>query len=116
MKVDRDKFMEQGFLILRNVIPPDKLDAMRASCEAILDRRKAVWAAERGPDDPPGGQHDMIRQPRVYMEEPGLIDEETANVVEDFWVADETLDYRFPASLQSPAQRHQDDDDVQPRA
>ena len=92
MRVDRDKFMEQGFLILRNVIPPDKLEAMRASCETILDRQKAVWAAERGPDDPPGGEHDMVRQPRVHMERPGLIDEETANVVEDFWVADETLD------------------------
>ena len=92
MRVDRDKFMEQGFLILRNVIPPDKLEAMRASCETILERQKAVWAKERGPDDPPGGQHDMVRQPRVHMENPGLIDEETANVVEDFWVADETLD------------------------
>ncbi len=92
MRVDRDKFMEQGFLILRNVIPPDKLEAMRASCETILDRQKAVWASERGPDDPPGGQHDMVRQPRVHMEQPGLINEETANVVEDFWVADKTLD------------------------
>ncbi len=92
MRVDRDKFMEQGFLILRNVIPPDKLESMRAGCETILDRQKAVWASERGPDDPPGGQHDMVRQPRVHMERPGLIDEETANVVEDFWVADETLD------------------------
>ncbi len=92
MRVDRDKFMEQGFLILRNVIPPDKLEHMRASCETILDRQKAVWASERGPDDPPGGQHDMVRQPRVHMERPGLIDEETANVVEDFWIADETLD------------------------
>ena len=26
MKVDRDRFMDQGYLILRNVIPPDKLD------------------------------------------------------------------------------------------
>ena len=92
MRVDRDKFMEQGFLILRNVIPPDKLESMRAGCETILDRQKAVWASERGPNDPPGGQHDMVRQPRVHMERPGLIDEETANVVEDFWVADETLD------------------------
>ena len=92
MKVDRDRFMEQGFLILRNVIPPEKLEAMRTSCETILDRQKAVWAGERGPDDPPGGQYDMVRQPRVHMERPGLIDEETANVVEDFWVADKTLD------------------------
>ena len=92
MKVDRDQFMEQGYLILRNVIPSDKMEAMRASCETILDRQKAVWAGERGPDDPPGGEYEMVRQPRVHMERPGLIDEQTANVVEDFWVADETLD------------------------
>ena len=92
MKVDRDQFMEQGYLILRNVIPADKLEAMRGSCQTILDRQKAVWASERGPDDPPGGQYEMVRQPRVHMERPGLIDEQTANVIEDFWVADETLD------------------------
>ena len=92
MKVDRDQFMEQGYLILRNVISPDKLESMRASCETILERQKAVWASERGPDDPPGGEYEMVRQPRVHMERPGLIDEHTANVVEDFWVADETLD------------------------
>ncbi len=92
MKVDRDRFMEQGYLILRNVIPPDKLEAMRASCETVLDRQKAVWASEREQGDPPGGVYEKHRQPRVFMERPGLIDEETANVVEDFWVADETLE------------------------
>ena len=47
---------------------------------------------ERGPDDPPGGVYETHRQPRVFFEWPGLIDEETSNVIEDFWVADETLD------------------------
>ena len=84
--------MDQGYLILRDVIPPDKLEAMRASCDTILDRQKAVWARERKPDDPPGGSYETAGQPRVMMERPGLIDEETANVVEEFWVADETLD------------------------
>ena len=92
MKVDRNQFMEQGYLILRNVIPPDKLEALRASCETILDRQKAVWTRERGPNEPPGGEYETVRQPRVHMERPGLIDEQTANVIEDFWVADETLD------------------------
>ena len=92
MKLDRDRFVDQGYLVLRNVIPPDKLEAMRASCETILERQKVVWAREREPDDPPGGLYETARQPRVLMERPGLIDEETAKVVEEFWVADETLD------------------------
>ena len=92
MRVDRDLFMDQGYLVIPGIIPPDKLDAMRASCETILERQKVVWARERQPGDPPGGQWETARQPRVMMERPGLIDEETANVVEDFWVADRTLD------------------------
>lgn len=92
MKIDRDQFMDQGYLIIRNLIPPSRLDSMRASCETMLERQKANWARERGPDDPPGGEYETARQPRVMMKNPGLIDAETANVVEDFWVADETLE------------------------
>ena len=84
--------MDQGYLILRDFIPPDNLEAMRSSCETILDRQKAMWARERKPDNPPGGSYETAGQPRVMMERPGLIDEETANVVEEFWLADETLD------------------------
>ncbi len=92
MKVDRDQFMDQGYLIIRNLIPPDRLEAMRASCETMLERQKVNWARERGPDAPPGGEYETSRQPRVMMMRPGLIDAATANVVEDFWVADETLE------------------------
>ena len=35
MKVDRDRFMDQGYLILRDVVPAGKLRAMRA---ALRDR------------------------------------------------------------------------------
>ena len=75
MKVDRDQFMDQGYLILRNFIPADKLEAMRTSCETVLKRQKMTWARERGPNDPPGGEYEKARQPRVFMEKPGLIDE-----------------------------------------
>jgi len=92
MKVNRDQFQDQGFLILPEVIPPSKLEAMRASAETILERQKVVWARDHQPDDPPGGEWEKSRQPRVFLADPGLIDEETANIVEDFWVADETLD------------------------
>ena len=99
MQVNRDQFMDQGFLVLRNVIPPAKLDAIRSSCEAILERQKIVWARDRQPDDPPGGVWETSLQPRVGMERPGMIDSEPANVVEDFWVADETLDTEAGCSV-----------------
>lgn len=92
MKVDRDRFMDQGYLVIRSLIPADRLEAMRASCETMLERQKVNWARERAQDAPPGGEYETNRQPRVMMMRPGLIDAETANVVEDFWVADETLE------------------------
>ncbi len=92
MRVDRDQFMDQGYLIIRDLIPPQRLESIRASCETILERQKVNWARERGPEDPPGGEYDKVRQPRVMMMRPGLIDKATANVVEEFWVADETLE------------------------
>ena len=53
MQVDRDRFMDQGFLILRDFIPRDKLESIRASCELMLERQKVIWARERKPGDPP---------------------------------------------------------------
>ncbi len=90
MAVNRDQFMEQGFLILRNVIPPDELDAARASYEALLERQKAVWAGERKPDDPPGGAWETSPQPRMNIGNPGLLDEKTANAV-DVWLHENTV-------------------------
>ena len=92
MKIDRDLFIDQGYLVLRNIIPNDKLQSMRESCDLILERQKVNWARERKPGDPSGGMYEIVRQPRVLMEKPGIIDEQTSNVIEDFWVADETLD------------------------
>ena len=85
MKVDRDRFMDEGYLILRDFLSPTRLESMRATYETILDRQKVIWARERGPDDPPGGVWETARQPRLQLTQSGLIDEETANVVEDFW-------------------------------
>ncbi len=92
MQSNRDQFMDQGFLVLRNVIPQTKLNAIRTSCEAILERQKIAWTSDRQPDDPPGGIWETSRQPRVRMERPGMIDNESVNVIEDFWVAEDTLD------------------------
>ncbi len=65
MDIDRDRFLEEGYLILRQVIPPGALERLRPSCENLLEQQKVVWARERGPDDPPGGTWEESAQPRV---------------------------------------------------
>ena len=89
MHVDIDRFMEHGYLKLRNVIPADHLDSLRASYGRVVDRQRAIWARERGPDDPPGGLWETHQQPRVNGVET-LIDESTANAAE-VWLLDSTL-------------------------
>ena len=92
MKVDRDRFMDEGYLILRDFLSPTRLESLRATYETILDRQKVIWARERGPDDPPGGVWETAQQPRLDLTQSGLIDEETVNAIEDFWVHDATMD------------------------
>ena len=55
MKLNRDQFLETGYLIVRNALPSDKLDELRTSHEILVDRQKCNWARERQPGDPPGG-------------------------------------------------------------
>lgn len=62
--------MDQGYLILRDVVPAGKLRAMRAACETALERQKAAWPRDRKPSDPPGGMYATESQPRVMMERP----------------------------------------------
>ena len=52
---NRALLMRDGYLVKRDVIPPDDLASMRETFETLLERQKAVWRLERGPDDPPGG-------------------------------------------------------------
>lgn len=91
MLLDRDRFLEDGYLILRNVIPPDTLDALRTSYETLVERQRAIWARDRQPQDPPGGAWETAAQPRLLLHQtPELIDEQTAKAVE-FWLHDHTL-------------------------
>lgn len=85
MKIDRARFLEEGYLIVRNVIPPDELDGLRRSYEILVEQQKAIWARDRKPDDPPGGEWEISDQPRLELQlSPlaDLIDEQTANTVE----------------------------------
>ena len=90
MHVDRDRFLEEGYLILRNVIPPDELDELRASYEIMVERQREIWARERNPDDPPGGAWDTSAQPRLNLDSlVDQIDAQTAKTVE-IWLHENT--------------------------
>ena len=83
---NRALLMRDGYLVKRDVIPPDDLVSMRETFETLLERQKAVWRRDRGPDDPPGGPWDNSPQPRLSNTEI-FIDAETASAVE-FWVSE----------------------------
>ncbi|MCY3760373.1 MAG: phytanoyl-CoA dioxygenase family protein [Gemmatimonadetes bacterium] len=69
MKVDRDRFLEEGYLILRQVIPPSDLERVRAASERLLEKQKEAWRRDRDPGDPPGGQWEISSQPRVTVQD-----------------------------------------------
>ena len=89
MQVNREQFVEQGYVVLREVIPPERLEQLRADFETLVDRQRRIWAQERGPDDPPGGAWETRPQPRLVSYE-SLIDEGTASTV-DVWLQENTL-------------------------
>ena len=91
MTPDRDCFMEDGYLILKNVVPPDELDRLRSVYETLVTRQRAIWARTGGTTEAPGGVWDTSPQPRLALHtEPELIDEQTIDAIE-FWLHDNTL-------------------------
>ena len=90
MKVDRARFLDQGYLIVRGAVPSAELDGLRKSYETLVDRQRAIWAAQRKEGDPPGGLWETAKQPRVSPASPGLLDRDTANAV-DVWLGENIL-------------------------
>ena len=88
MHFDPRQLIEDGFLVLRGVVPPDWLGPLRDSFERMVERQKEIWARERGPGDPPGGQWELSPQPRLYFD--ALVDEDTANTMA-FCLHDNTM-------------------------
>ena len=84
MKVNPQQLRDDGYIILREVIPPEQLDDVRASFEVLVERQKEIWAQESNPSVWETGA-----QPRLSHFE-NLIDEETANTVEA-WMHENTL-------------------------
>ena len=83
---DRAQLMRDGYLVKRDVIAPSDLASLRVTFETLLERQRAVWRRERGPDDPPGGIWDSSLQPRLSNTET-FIDADTAEAVE-LWVSE----------------------------
>ena len=85
MKIDPEQFLKDGFVILKNVIPPERLDELRASFEVLVDRQQAIWKLD--PEDPRSHAY-KVKQPRLAFQT--VVDAATANTVE-FCLHDHTL-------------------------
>jgi ectoine hydroxylase-related dioxygenase (phytanoyl-CoA dioxygenase family) len=88
MNIDRQQFAEDGFLILRNVVPPDQLDGIRAGVEHMVDGRREREAQRRLPGEPEGGAWVAAGQPRLAFDRD--CDASSANVIE-FLLGETTL-------------------------
>ena len=76
MNVNPQQLMDDGYIILREVIPPQLLDELRASYDVMIERQGGqAWLAG-------------ARQPRLTANH--VIDAATANTVE-FWLHENTL-------------------------
>lgn len=87
MKVDPQEFMENGCLILRNVVPLDRLQELRLTVELMVDYEKRQSVARRGDGDPLGGAWYVDPQPRLKV---SSIQKETASIM-DFCLGETTL-------------------------
>ena len=83
MKVDRQELLDNGFIILRNVISPAGLEDLRAQFETLVERQKEAWAAENSDTWETGAQPRLVHYER-------LIDPATAGTVE-LWQRENTL-------------------------
>ncbi len=81
MDINPQDLLDDGFIILREVVPPGELENLRSAFERLVDRQREVWIQQRGKDDPPGGQWEASAQPRLVRFEQ-FIDAGTANTVE----------------------------------
>ncbi|MDA0322283.1 MAG: phytanoyl-CoA dioxygenase family protein [Verrucomicrobia bacterium] len=88
MTIDSNQFHRDGFLILKNVVPPERLEHLRPVFEELVDKQKKIWAGKRTPDEPPGGRWDTSPQPRLLLQE--LVDATTSDAI-DFCLGETTI-------------------------
>ena len=88
MQVDRQQFAEEGYNILRGVVPKAELEPLRHSIEHMVNRRKEISAQRRFPSDPRGGDWESSAQPRLQFDTD--CDEMSASAIE-FLLHENTL-------------------------
>ena len=64
----RQQFFEEGYLVIREAVPSERLAELRLSAELMVDRSKALSAAARN-GGPPGGDWYEKVQPRVEIDD-----------------------------------------------
>jgi ectoine hydroxylase-related dioxygenase (phytanoyl-CoA dioxygenase family) len=79
-QTNREEFVENGYVIVRNMIPPDQLDSLRAGFEMQFEKQRQLEIARRKPDDPPESWWEHSRQRRVLPEK--TVDELSAHVID----------------------------------
>ena len=79
MQVNPQQLLDDGFIILRQVVPPEQLDSLRASYETIVERQKRIWAGELDWDVPVAMDY-KSKQPRIVLY--AVVDAATADTVE----------------------------------
>ena len=85
MKLNRDEFLEIGYLIVKEAVPRDKLERVRQAYETLVDRQRENWKADRAENDLPEGVWETAPQPRLQLSRQPLvnqIDQETAPAIE----------------------------------
>ncbi len=99
MQVDRNRFLEEGYLVVPQVVPPEQLDRVRAAYEHLVACRRAIGSRDRKPDDPPGGAWEISAQPRLHLNRPPLADQLDARAAAavDVWLSEGA--YRVSSDL-----------------
>ena len=87
MQVNTQQWLQDGYIILREVIPPDRLESLRTSYETLVERQHQIWAGELEWDEPIATDY-KAKQPRLVLN--SVVDADTADAVE-FCLHDNTL-------------------------
>ena len=83
--VDRDRFLKEGYLVVREAVPRTKLQEVRQAYETLVNLQREHWRVMRKEGDPPGGEWETSPQPRLMLNRPPLIrgiNKETAPAAE----------------------------------